>query len=710
MKKTLIFSGLMLAAAFTLTNCVKETVNPAADAQKGVPFSINVGIDTKTVTLDGSIISWADGDQLNVFHAEAGSTTYGSNDPFTYAAAPTSASQFDGELQDGPLTADAYDWYVLYPYDSHIKTPGEKSSGYTTIYSNQKQDGYGNKEHLAGYGVPLYGKATNVAKDDKPSITLKQLCSVVKINITNTTDAPVQISSVAFTAPENITGNFFVDFTGATAAIAEKSGSVGKTATLSVSGEETIAISGKASFYIAIKPFTASSGTLSVVMNDVCTKTFVLTKEVSFPEGEVSVINVNYTGKDVVAAKTLPYENTLISGHEDFTINNVKTGSLDAIWTDSSYGITANANKTTSDVEAYLVSPVFDLTGEAAAFLYFSHNVRYFADLATAKEQATLEVKAGDADWTAVEIPNYSSNSDNSFVATSVNLTSFCGKMVQVRFKFLATSVNPGRWEIKNFSLKSEVEKSLAVSPTSLNWAADATDEKEVTVTLNDGASGYTVTPPTDGNWNISKDGNTIKVSPKAANISTADAKTITLTIAHADDGNLTKTVTCTQAKASSGSEVSYTLTFPDGNSSNNGLKSNQYTSTWTATSGTTSWSISNFNNNNWNNNWAYIKCGRKNNASVATIITDAALSEAIKTVTITIDAVTVDKINSIRLYSSSDGSSWTEEGSFTIEIGDKEVNISSPAANKFYKLEFDCASGSSNGLLTLSKVVYSNN
>jgi len=115
---------------------------------------------------------------------------------------------------------------------------------------------------------------------------------------------------------------------------------------------------------------------------------------------------------------------------------------------------------------------------------------------------------------------------------------------------------------------------------------------------------------------------------------------------------------------------------------------------------------MQNFNNNN--NGWEFVKCGRKNNTSIATIITDSAISEAIKTVTLTIDAITAAKINSIKLYSSSNGESWTEEGSFTKETGDKSVTISSPTTDRYYKLEFDCASGSSNGLVTVSKLVFS--
>ena len=46
--------------------------------------------------------------------------------------------------------------------------------------------------------------------------------------------------------------------------------------------------------------------------------------------------------------------------------------------------------------------------------------------------------------------------------------------------------------------------------------------------------------------------------------------------------------------------------------------------------------------------------------------------------------------------------------GTFTKATGDQSVTIASPAANKYYKLEVDCAAGTSNGLLTLSKLVFS--
>lgn len=148
-------------------------------------------------------------------------------------------------------------------------------------------------------------------------------------------------------------------------------------------------------------------------------------------------------------------------------------------------------------------------------------------------------------------------------------------------------------------------------------------------------------------------------------------------------------------------------LTFPDDDSSNNGLTSNQYASEWTAKSGTFEWTINNFNNNNWKNNWTFIKCGRKNIASIGTIATSTAIDKAITKVVVTIDALAADKVNSIKLYTSSDNSEWVVAGSYTLETGAQTVNLDSPTGNLYYKIVFDCASGASNGLVTVSKVEY---
>lgn len=150
---------------------------------------------------------------------------------------------------------------------------------------------------------------------------------------------------------------------------------------------------------------------------------------------------------------------------------------------------------------------------------------------------------------------------------------------------------------------------------------------------------------------------------------------------------------------------VSYTLMF--------GTVYNQrsiynYTSTWNVIYDDFECTLANWNNNG--NGWNYVKAGRENNASVATITTSSPIPEAMTAVTMTVDAVTTSKINSLKLYVSSDaGFTSPDEYSATPRTGDVTFSITAPVPDAYYKIEVDCASGSSSGLITVSKVVFSN-
>ena len=151
--------------------------------------------------------------------------------------------------------------------------------------------------------------------------------------------------------------------------------------------------------------------------------------------------------------------------------------------------------------------------------------------------------------------------------------------------------------------------------------------------------------------------------------------------------------------------DASYTLKF---GSNYNSKSVSSYTDTWYVTYEGFKCEMKNWNNNQ--NKWNYVKAGRKNTASVATITTTASIPEAMTKVTLTIDAVTASKINSLKLYvASGNDFSGADVYSASVKTGEVVFTITSPANNKYYKIEVDCASGSSNGLLTLSKVVYSN-
>ena len=151
------------------------------------------------------------------------------------------------------------------------------------------------------------------------------------------------------------------------------------------------------------------------------------------------------------------------------------------------------------------------------------------------------------------------------------------------------------------------------------------------------------------------------------------------------------------------------TLSFPDDNAAAN--KVGSYDKTWQAVVGTDVWTIANFNNNSWNNDWTYIKCGSKKFASVASIRTDFAIDKAIANVVVTIDALKeTDKINSVKLQVAADTSFNTVEQEIAAEelaVGNLIFTIPTPAANKYYKVVFDMAKASSNGIVQISKVMY---
>lgn len=133
------------------------------------------------------------------------------------------------------------------------------------------------------------------------------------------------------------------------------------------------------------------------------------------------------------------------------------------------------------------------------------------------------------------------------------------------------------------------------------------------------------------------------------------------------------------------------------------------YTTTWTATSEDKQdkWTISNFSNHN--NLWNYVKCGRKNITSIATIANSNAYSSAVTKVVVTYDAVKSNP-KTTYLEVSTDPSFSTVDQKIEVKApkkGDVAYTISSPKANAYYRLVVDNPKYSSNGPIQISKLVY---
>lgn len=308
----------MLAATFTLTNCAKEMDAPVQEpSSTGIPFEIIANaVDTKT-TNDGMSTVWAEGDALNVFHAEAGTETYVDNGEFTYRA--TENVNFTGTLAS-ELTAEAYDWYAFYPYSKYIKTPANTSSGYMAVGSKsnavQTQTGNDSMAHIAGENYPMWGIAEDVAAAETPAITMTHLTSLIALEVINEipTGDDLTVESVSFTGSEDIVGTYYIDFSTATPQFVGSGDTyVSSTAKLSVKNGTPIAVDESAVFYLAVKPFTApANSTLEINVNGY-SKTLTLQNAATFAPGKVKAISFAYDKAPVVAdALSLPW-------YEDFS-------------------------------------------------------------------------------------------------------------------------------------------------------------------------------------------------------------------------------------------------------------------------------------------------------------------------------------------------------------------------------------------------------
>lgn len=242
---------------------------------------------------------------------------------------------------------------------------------------------------------------------------------------------------------------------------------------------------------------------------------------------------------------SLPYENTFLSSNfVDFNVNNVYLGGLSAVWTpNASYGATANGNKCTSNIESYLESPLIDLRGISGAKISFSHGINYFENVAKAKEQTALQVREQDGTWNDVSI-DYPLSLSNSYFSTNADLTEYVGKIIQVRFKYLATTTKPGRWQIKNLKIEEVVPvtlTSIAVSGQKTSFIQGATF-----------SFGGTVTATYSDNTNKDVTDDATVSTP---DLTSAGSKTVTVSYT---EGGITKTTTYTITVSAPGG-TSYT-------------------------------------------------------------------------------------------------------------------------------------------------------
>lgn len=304
-----ILIGFVLGSCEQLDSPKMEEVNDSGN------FTVYLSQPQTKTANDGMSTKWVEGDVINVFHAVDGTENYVNDNSFT--CDNVAANKFSGTLAEELNSDSNYDWYAFYPSintangDTPVKF--KKYIGRTSMSSfagKVTQTGNNSMAHLAvgKDGFPVVGFVNNVPASEFPTIPMKNVASVICVNVTNTLSEPIVINSVDLVAPKPIVGNFSIELTGNDIVA---SGAGQELIRLEVAEGSQIAGGESAKFYIGVAPFTVTSGEemLLYVNAAIGEKTVsqriakVFDGETPFKSGFFKTFNVSYAQTDVVPVK-----------------------------------------------------------------------------------------------------------------------------------------------------------------------------------------------------------------------------------------------------------------------------------------------------------------------------------------------------------------------------------------------------------------------
>lgn len=311
MKKTVFFMSAVAVAAAALVSCQKEQ-DVKIEEPKGIPFEIVADSEeTKTANADEKT-NWVAGDQINLFHAVNGSEPYSYVSDGAFEAVADGASvAFTGTLGEALDGETKYDWYGIYPY----AVPGANNPAAfagvvigSAADASQTQTGADSKAHLAGAGYPIAGRVLNKAAATKPVLAMKQLTSIIAVNVTNKTASSITVTGVSVNFPDEkdgVIGTYTVNFSTATPSFT--AGTTSKTASLTVVSDPGMATDASSVYYLAIRPFTAKAGNkISITVTTSSgsqTLSNIVPADFTFSAGKIHTLNFNFTNKTVNLAE-----------------------------------------------------------------------------------------------------------------------------------------------------------------------------------------------------------------------------------------------------------------------------------------------------------------------------------------------------------------------------------------------------------------------
>lgn len=562
--KNTIKTAAVIALSLFAAACAKETkIESPAEGQK-LHFTVNTAENAVVKSfldnnLDGTYTpKWSKDDELAIFVGETANVAKATG-VLTNANAQGTTASFGGIITGIP-TAGTFKSFA--PSSAFEKGYSDGTIGInlasmqkpSSLTIDQSCDILVAKE--AGYTADAGDKVT------VNDLFFKRMFSVVKVALTGPTALNGEkVQKFSLTAPEGtiLTGRAAINLSTATI---DKWNIKNKTVTATYTTDAPVFGSGTSSsgnvVWLVVNPGTIASGAKVTFSGETAGYTFskevTLSKDLVFPESQLAVINLTLADenctKKAAANNFVLHEGELVEG--DYLI--VYNGN--AMKAEVASGRLAYAEVTVSEntIDNSDASIVWHLSPSGDYWTILNEKINKYAASTGVKSKAQLLDSGADDKslWTVTKTKDAATfefvNKANTTAKVNANLRN------NGTYGFACYAATTGG-PLSLYRLGGPVDNTvptLSIDQTSKTWAADATDAFVVNVTVNSEGGDWTVTPETLS-WAtiaVDKTAGTITVTPNGANTAET-ANEAKLTVAHAFDAMLTKSIILEQKAAS---------------------------------------------------------------------------------------------------------------------------------------------------------------
>lgn len=208
------------------------------------------------------------------------------------------------------------------------------------------------------------------------------------------------------------------------------------------------------------------------------------------------------TGGGAPVVKPVLYGINFTKDQTDWSISNkVMPDDLTYVWTANNYGYVASAyaNNTSYATEAWLISPVMDITKASDVELTINHAGNKFGG--KVEDQVSVLATTDGTNWAPLKVAAWPAGNSWTFNESAVDISSLAGKNnVQIAFKYTSTTESAGTYEISEFTIKGNGSITTGGGEEGVTAPVINFDASSKTVTITDpSGNNFDIYYTTDG-------------------------------------------------------------------------------------------------------------------------------------------------------------------------------------------------------------------